>query len=99
MVYTDTLLDELHDAIFGNGHEPRADYKDQSINYNEDGHFYLLTKLYDIYSFLQGDIMFIPNLSFTIENSKMILTFEMKLKKLKWLLNRLKLTVLQDFVS
>ena len=39
-----------------------------TINYNEDGHFYLLTKLYDIYSFLQGDIMFIPNLSFTIEN-------------------------------
>ena len=30
-----------------------------TINYNEDGHFYLLTKLYDIYSFLQGDIMFI----------------------------------------
>ena len=40
MVYTDSLLDELHDAIFGNGNEPKPNYNEQSINYNEDGDTY-----------------------------------------------------------
>lgn len=40
MIYTDKLLDELHDAIFGNGNEPKVDYNERSINYNEDGNTY-----------------------------------------------------------
>ena len=46
MKYTNGLLDELHDAIFGNGNEPRADYKEQSINYNEDGDTYYWINTY-----------------------------------------------------
>ena len=40
MVYTDILLNELHDAIFGSGNEPKPNYDEQSINYNEDGETY-----------------------------------------------------------
>ena len=90
LIFEKKILKKLNEKneyiIIDMNNRDSIDIKDSiTINYNEDGHFYLLTKLYDIYSFLQGDIMFIPNLSFTIENSKMILTFEMKLKKLKWL--------------
>ena len=40
MIYTDRLLNELRDAIFGNGNEPNVDYDEKSINYNEDGDIY-----------------------------------------------------------
>ena len=37
MIYTDGLLNELRDAIFGNGNESSVDYDEKSINYNEFG--------------------------------------------------------------
>lgn len=37
MVYCDEILDEVHDAIFGNGCEPECDYEAKTINYNTDG--------------------------------------------------------------
>jgi hypothetical protein len=40
MQYTNGLLDDLHDAIFGNGNEPKVDYENRTINYNEDGDTY-----------------------------------------------------------
>lgn len=40
MQYTNGLLDNLHDAIFGNGNEPKIDYEERTINYNEDGDTY-----------------------------------------------------------
>ena len=46
MVYTDSLLDELHDAIFGNGNEPTVNYDEQSINYNENGDTYYWINTY-----------------------------------------------------
>lgn len=46
MKYANGLLDELHDAIFGNGNAPRADYNEQSINYNEDGDIYYWINTY-----------------------------------------------------
>lgn len=46
MIYTDGLLNELHDAIFGNGHKPEVDYNEQSINYNEDGDIYYRINTY-----------------------------------------------------
>lgn len=46
MIYKDGLLDELHDAIFGNGNEPKVDYNEQSINYNEDGDIYYWINTY-----------------------------------------------------
>lgn len=46
MKYTDGLLDELHDAIFGNGNEPAVNYDEQSINYNENGDTYYWINTY-----------------------------------------------------
>ena len=46
MIYTDSLLDELHDAIFGNGNEPTVNYDEQSINYNENGDTYYWINTY-----------------------------------------------------
>lgn len=46
MKYTDGLLDELHDAIFGNGNEPIVNYDEQSINYNENGDTYYWINTY-----------------------------------------------------
>ena len=46
MVYTDSLLDELHDAIFGNGNETTVNYDEQSINYNENGDTYYWINTY-----------------------------------------------------
>ena len=46
MVYTDSLLDELHDAIFGNGNAPTVNYDEQSINYNENGDTYYWINTY-----------------------------------------------------
>lgn len=33
-------LDDLHDALFGNGNEPECNYNDMTIGYNEDGDVY-----------------------------------------------------------
>ena len=33
-------LDDLHDALFGNGNEPECNYEDMTIGYNEDGEIY-----------------------------------------------------------
>ena len=44
MIYTDRLLNELRDAIFGNGNEPNVDYDEKSINYNEFGDTYYTDK-------------------------------------------------------
>ena len=46
MKYTDGLLDELHDVIFGNGNEPTVNYDEQSINYNENGDTYYWINTY-----------------------------------------------------
>ena len=46
MVYKDSILDELHDAIFGHGNEPTVNYDEQSINYNENGDTYYWINTY-----------------------------------------------------
>lgn len=46
MKYNNRLLDELHDAIYGNGNEPECDYENQSVNYNTDGDTYYLINTY-----------------------------------------------------
>ena len=46
MIYTDRLLNELRDAIFGNGNEPNVDYDEKSINYNEFGDTYYKINTY-----------------------------------------------------
>lgn len=33
-------MDDLHDAIYGNGNEPECDYENHTIGYNEDGETY-----------------------------------------------------------
>lgn len=56
------------------------------IKVDDIGYFYLIALNEDVSVFLQGDIMFIPNLPFVIENNKYIIKFEMKMYKLKQLL-------------
>lgn len=46
MKYDDGILNELHDAIYGNGNEPEVDYENQTINYNEDGDTYYYINTY-----------------------------------------------------
>ena len=46
MIYTDRLLNELRDTIFGNGNEPNVDYDEKSINYNEFGDTYYKINTY-----------------------------------------------------
>lgn len=37
---TEMFLNELHDALFGNGNDPECNYEDMTIGYNEDGDTY-----------------------------------------------------------
>lgn len=46
MVYCDEILDEVHDAIFGNGCEPECDYEAKTINYNTDGDVFYRVNTY-----------------------------------------------------
>ena len=46
MIYTDRLLNELRDAIFGNDNEINVDYDEKSINYNEFGDTYYKINTY-----------------------------------------------------
>lgn len=46
MEYSNRLLDELHDAIYGNGNEPECDYENQTVNYNTNGDTYYCINTY-----------------------------------------------------
>lgn len=57
-----------------------------TIKVDDIGYFYLIATDEDVSVFLQGDIMFIPDLPFVIENNKYIIKFSMKMCTLKKLL-------------
>lgn len=46
MIYTDNILDELRDAIFGNNSNVDVDYEGRVVNYNEVGDTYYIINTY-----------------------------------------------------
>lgn len=56
------------------------------ISIDEEGDFYLTALHNNVFVFLQGDIMLIPNLPFVIKNNECIMKFEMNLNFCKKLI-------------
>lgn len=46
MIYTDNILDELKNAIFGNNSDVDVDYEGRVVNYNEVGDTYYIINTY-----------------------------------------------------